>query len=249
MIRKFLALRKEKAEHIGFKAQAQGGELELQVYDVIGSDFFGEGITVGNFSDAMKQAGDYQSIKLKINSPGGDVFEAVAIYNLLRSCGKPVNVVVEGLAASAASIIAMAGDKCTMGEGSMMMIHNAMMMAFGNADEMRKCADILDTVSGSIADIYAGCTEMPKANVQKLMDAETWMDAEDAVSKGFADDIAKNSKAAVSASFNLAVYNNVPESLKAAPAPVAETEALPEAVEEDPLIDIFRKRLGMLRNS
>src|SRR6185437_13990276 len=72
---KFLAkLRREKVERIGFKAQAQGGELELQVYDVIGADFFGEGITVGNFSDAMKEAGEYSSIKLRINSPGGDVF-------------------------------------------------------------------------------------------------------------------------------------------------------------------------------
>lgn len=233
MVNKFFALRKGKAEHVGFKAQAQGGELELQVYDVIGSDFFGEGITVANFSDAIKQAGDYQSIKLRINSPGGDVFEAVAIYNLLRSTGKPCNAVVEGLAASAASIIAMAGDKCTMGEGTLLMVHNAMMLAAGNADEMRKCADILDTVSGSIADIYASCTGMPKADVQKLMDAETWMDAQEAVDKGFADGIAKNSKAAVSASFNLGVYNNVPDSLKAAaPAKIAAEVSLNQRIND-----------------
>jgi ATP-dependent Clp protease, protease subunit len=248
MIKKFFALRKNKAEHIGFKAQSSNDELELQVYDVIGSDFFGDGITVGNFSDALKQSPDCKSIKCRINSPGGDVFEAVAIYNLLRGCGKPVSVVVEGLAASAASVIAMAGDTCTMGEGSVMMIHNAMMMAVGNADEMRKCADILDTVSGSIADIYASCTGMPKADVQKLMDAETWMDAEEAVNKGFADEVANNGKIEARAvdEFNLAVYNNVPDSLKDGMTKEAET---PITAEEDPLINIFRKRLDLLRRA
>lgn len=258
---KFLAkLRREKVERIGFKAQAQGGELELQVYDVIGADFFGEGITVGNFSDAMKEAGEYSSIKLRINSPGGDVFEAVAIYNLLRNAGKPVNVVVEGLAASAASVIAMAGDQVTMGEGSVMMIHNAMMMAFGNAAELRKSADVLDTVSGSIADIYAANTGLAKADIQKLMDAETWMDAEESVEKGFADAIANEKvQAKATAAFDLAVYNNVPDSLKGKPC----VAGIDLASKDEPtlvivpvedansvsLTNIFRKRLELLRRA
>jgi ATP-dependent Clp protease protease subunit len=242
----FLAkLRKGKVERIGFKAQAQGGELELQVYDVIGADFFGEGITVGNFSDAMKEAGEYSSIKLRINSPGGDVFEAVAIYNLLRNAGKPVTCVVEGVAASAASVIAMAGDKCVMGEGSVMMIHNAMMMAFGNAADLRKCADTLDTVSSSIADIYTSNTGLAKGDIQKMMDAETWMDAEECVEKGFADAVAGDKVQARAASvFDLAVYNNVPEKLKAEP----------EVKAEDPVaapvhIELMRKRLELLRRA
>ena len=244
----FLAkLRSSKPERVAFKAQVNtGGELELQCYDVIGQDYFGEGITVSNFSDAIKEAGDYSSIKLKVNSPGGDVFEAIAIYNLLGGLGKPVTCVVEGLAASAASIVAMAGDKVTMGKGAMMMIHNAMMMAFGNADEMRKCADTLDTVSGSIADIYAENTGMSKADVQKMMDAETWMDAEDCVTKGFADETAPGEE--ITNTFNLAVYGKVPDKLKAIVPPVVVEEQKPEpVVVEDPMIDIQRKRIALLR--
>src|SRR5258707_1945466 len=149
---KVLSLRK----NIGtFKAQAKAGELELYVYDVIGADMFGEGITAASFTSAITDAGDISKITVRVNSPGGDAFEGLAIFNVLRGVGKPVNVLVDGLAASAASIVAMAGDTITMGEGSLMMIHNALCIAFGNAADMRKSADVLDTVSGSIADVYA----------------------------------------------------------------------------------------------
>jgi ATP-dependent protease ClpP protease subunit len=130
---KLFNLRKDKTALLSFKAFTNSGELTLEVYDVIGADFFGNGITVNSVSDALQSAGDFSSVKLRINSPGGDLFQGVAIYNYLRSLGKPINVVVDGLAASAASLIAMAGDKREMGDGAMMMIHNAMMIAMGNA--------------------------------------------------------------------------------------------------------------------
>lgn len=253
MIKKFLALRKEKADKVGFTAKADAGELVLQVYDVIGEDFFGEGITAANFSKAIEDAGEISKVTLRINSPGGDVFEATTIYNMLRGLGKPINALVDGVAASAASVIAMAGDTITMGQGAVMMIHNAMALAFGNAAEMREMADVLDTVSGSIADIYVARTKQDKNVVQKLMDAETWMDAADAVAKRFADGKAKaelKPKAAAASAFNLSVYNNVPESLTAAPAAAKEgiVPEIPEPEEEeDPLIPVMRKRIQIMR--
>ncbi len=105
-----------------------------------------------------------------------------------------------------------------------MMIHNALAVTFGNANEMRKMADTLDTVSGAMADIYANRTEIDKADIRNMMDAETWMDAQEAIAKGFADAQAKApAKAkATTASFDLTVYNNVPETLKTGQKIVAE---------------------------
>lgn len=199
-----------------FTAQADAGELSLQVYDAIGADFFGLGITAQQVSDAIDAAGSYDRITCRINSPGGDLFEAMAIGNLLKSKGKPICMIVDGLAASAASILCMSGDQVQMGEGSMMMIHNAMMMAAGNADEMRKCAEVLDTVSASAADVYVAKTGMDKKAVQKMMDNETWMSAQECIDMGFADKIGngKANAAAVAARFDLkSLYNRVPESL------------------------------------
>lgn len=183
------------------------------------------------------------------------MFEAVAIYNLLRGLGKPVNVYVDGVAASAASVIVMAGDTVTMGEGAVIMIHNAMTMVFGNGDELRQMAATLDTISGSIADIYVAHTGQDKKAVQKLMDAETWMDATEAIGKGFASASAKDAAVTAKATgFDLAVYNNVPEALKGAPVVVAgldlATKEEPELViveVADPTIELMRKRIAILK--
>src|SRR3984957_18409114 len=105
-----------------FNAAKNADVLTLDCMTSIGADWFGEGITAQNFSDAINQAGKFSSITLNINSPGGDLFEGVAIYNTLKATGKPVNANVVGLAASAASLIAMAGDTITMQLGTSMMI-------------------------------------------------------------------------------------------------------------------------------
>ena len=149
---------------------------------------------------------------MRLNSPGGDAFEGVAIFNVLKNYGKPVNVAVDGLAASAASIIAMAGDTITMGEGSMLMIHNAMGIAMGNASDLRQLADTLDSVSASIADIYVTRTGNSKTSVLDMMSAETWMSATEAVKNGFATTVAGKGK--VSNSFDLSAFKNTPEALK-----------------------------------
>ena len=128
---------------------------------------FGNGITAASISAAIAEAGEFDSITVRLKLPGGDLFEGVAAYNLLKNSGKPVNVAVDGLAASAASLIAMAGDSVTMGEGSMTMIDRAMAACAGFADDMRQMADTLDTVSASAAALYVSKTGMSKKRCWK----------------------------------------------------------------------------------
>lgn len=198
-----------------FNAAQTENVLTLEVYDVIGADFFGDGITASAVSDAIAQAGAHDSVTLRINSPGGDAFEGVAIYNVLKNHGKPVNVCVDGLAASAASIVAMSGDTICMGTGSMMMIHPAQGMAMGDAKAVREFADTLDQVSASIADIYVERTKNSKKSVTDMMNAETWMSAKEAVKNGFATEVSDGKK--VSNAFDLSAFQfrNIPEELKA----------------------------------
>jgi ATP-dependent protease ClpP protease subunit len=240
-------LRKDKLQNV-FKAEASGTALSLEVYDIIGADIFGDGITAEAISEALR-TNTYDSITLRVNSPGGDAFEGVAIYNLLKNNGKPVNVYVDGLAASAASIICMAGDTITMGEASMMMIHNAIGMAYGNADDLRSLADTLDKVTESIADVYVNRTKNKKSDVLDMMTAETWMTAKEAVKNGFATEVA--GKGGYKNSFDLSAFKNTPEELKVqavAEPVVMATEPTPEPVvitepEEDYKIGLMRKRI------
>jgi ATP-dependent protease ClpP protease subunit len=191
-------------------AKADDG-LTLSFYDAIGSDIFGEGITAQAVSDALK--GDFKSITVRLNSPGGDAFVGTAIYNLLRSCSKPISVIVDGMAASAASIVAMAGDTITMNTGSVMMIHEAQALAIGDEDLMRKMADTLNKVTGTIADIYVAKTGLAKEKVLAMMKEETWMNGEEAVANKFATSVGKD--AAVKNEYDLSVFKNVPITLQA----------------------------------
>jgi ATP-dependent Clp protease, protease subunit len=176
-----------------FSAEMQSdGTLELLCYGDIGqSDWNDDGITAKSVKQQLDSAGKYSRISLRINSPGGDAFEGVAIGNLLKSTGRPINVCVDGVAASAASIVAMAGSSILMAKNALMMIHNAWSVCVGNASDMIKMADTLGKVDTAIAQTYMDRTGMSLAAVQKLMDAETWMSAEDCVRDGFATGIAE----------------------------------------------------------
>ena len=134
------------------------------------------------------------NITVWINSPGGDCVAAAQIYNMLMEYKGDVTVKIDGIAASAASVIAMAGTKVLMSPVSMLMIHNPMTIAFGNAGEMEKAIAMLDEVKESIINAYEIKTGMSRAKLSHLMDAETWMDANKAVELGFADDIIKRSE-------------------------------------------------------
>ena len=195
-----------------FNASKTDDTLVMSFYDLIGENWHGTGATPKMVADALKT--DFDSIELHLNSPGGDAFAGVAIYNLLKASSKPINVIVDGLAASAASIVAMAGDTISMSTGSMLMIHEAMSSAFGNADDMTKMAETLTSVTGSIADIYVARTGLPKADVLAMQNVETWMTAQEAVDKGFATAVSKDKKA-VKNEFNLDRFRNAPPSLRA----------------------------------
>jgi ATP-dependent Clp protease protease subunit len=166
-------------------AEADG--KTISIYDVIGEDWWtGEGVTAKRVAGVLRSIGK-NAVTVNINSPGGDMFEGLAIYNLLVEHPAEVTVRVMGLAASAASIIAMAGDRVEMGLGSMLMIHNSWGMAVGNQNDMREAANTFAEFDAAMADIYAARTGMKVAEVASLMDAETFMRAESAMEKGFAD--------------------------------------------------------------
>ena len=168
-------------------AADKSDDSTITMFEVIGEDWWtGGGVTAKRVSDALRSIVD-KDVTVKINSPGGDMFEGIAIYNLLRAHKAKVTVEVLGWAASAASIIAMAGDEIRMGLGTFMMVHNAWGVVIGNRHDMREAADLFDGFDSAIVDIYEARTGMKRADVEKLMDAETFMGPSEAVEKGFAD--------------------------------------------------------------
>jgi ATP-dependent Clp protease, protease subunit len=168
---------------------ADATNATISIYDAIGADAWtGEGFTARRMDAALRSIGN-RPVTVKVNSPGGDFFEGLAIYNQLREFPSEVTVQVMGLAASAASIIAMAGDTIEVGDGAFLMIHNAWAMAIGNRHDMRQAADVLEPFDAAMAGIYAARTGKAVADVAKMMDAETWLGAGAAVEAGFADAI------------------------------------------------------------
>jgi len=153
--------------------------------------WFDDDVTPQLFKDELN--GGSGDITVWINSPGGDCVAAAQIYNMLRDYPGKVTVKVDGIAASAASVIAMAGDKVLMSPVSMMMIHNPMTIAFGDSGEMQKAIDMLSSVKDSIINAYELKTGMSRTRLAHLMDAETWMDAGKAIELGFADEIVQRS--------------------------------------------------------
>lgn len=155
--------------------------------------WFDDDVTPQIFKDELNKGNG--NITVWINSPGGDCVAAAQIYNMLIDYKGDVTVKIDGIAASAASVIAMAGTKILMSPVSMLMIHNPMTIAFGNKGEMEKAISMLDEVKESIINAYEIKTGLSRAKLSHLMDSETWMDANKAVELGFADDILKRSGA------------------------------------------------------
>jgi ATP-dependent Clp protease, protease subunit len=182
----------------GYRVVAKGDAAEIYLYGVIGQDWFGDGISAKQFADDLKSLGAVKTVDLRINSEGGDVFAGKAMYTLLVEHAATIIVHIDGLAASAASYIAMAGDEIEIAEAAFVMIHNAAGGCFGGADDMRRCANLLDTVDGTIRDVYAARTKQSVATIKKWMDDETWMTGREAVEKGFADRIVANLAVAAS---------------------------------------------------
>lgn len=158
----------------------------ISIFDFIGSDpWTGGGFNAKRLAGALRAIGN-KDVTVAINSPGGDMFEGLAMYNMLADHPGAVTVKVMGVAASAASIIAMAGDEIQMGLGSFLMIHNAWGAVIGNQNDMREAADTFAQFDSAMADIYEHRSGMDKKKIAKMMDAETFMTAKDAVEMGFA---------------------------------------------------------------
>ena len=184
--------------------------------EIVTDELYDSDTSAAGFRDALKSLGDVKNINLHINSPGGSVFEGIAIYNMLKQNPAKVNVYVDGLAASIASVIAMSGDAIFMPKNAMMMIHNPWTMAVGNADELRKQADDLDQITKASVVTYLNKADgkLDESTLKELMDNETWLTAQEAVDYGLADEVMEPNKAAASIDKRFAQrYRNVPKQL------------------------------------
>lgn len=169
-----------------FDIQAKADSAaEITVYGEIGS----WELNAKSFIEQVQALGDVSSISLSINSPGGSVFDAIAMFNFLRRMDAAITVRVDGLAASAASLLAMAGDKIIMPANAMMMLHNPWSYAVGNADELREVADALDKVAGAVAMTYQSRTGLSAQKVDELLAQDTWLTAAEALELGLCDEV------------------------------------------------------------
>lgn len=179
-------------------------EAEIVIYDSIGLDWWtGGGVTAKTFKKELNKIGDsVTKLNVRINSPGGDVFDGVAIYNLLKQHKAKKVVYIDGLAASIASIIAEAGDEIIMGEGALYMIHLPWTFAMGNRMELDNVVNRLMDVEEQLIGIYARRSKMDRAEIKALLEAETWMNADEAIEKGFADKKAEETAAIAASAIN-----------------------------------------------
>lgn len=199
-------------ENASFEVFARDDDTtEINLYDEIGGWF---GVTAKQFREKLDGVKSSKII-LNINSPGGDVFDGIAIYNDLLAHKAYVVVRVTGLAASAASLIAMAGDEVHIADNAFFMIHNAWSVAIGDARAMTKRANLLSMIDAELGETYAARTGGDADDIREQMNDETWFNADEAVEQGFADKIiAADEKADAKASFDLAPFKNVPKALK-----------------------------------
>ena len=184
----------------------EGKRATLYIYgDIEATQFWGDEITPQTLADQLKTCEG--ELDVHINSGGGDVFAGMAIYNILKRYEGGVTVYIDGLAASIASVIAMAGDRIVMPENAMMMIHNAWTMAVGNAQHLRSTADELESMDGLIADIYAARSGRDGDVFADAMADETWYTAAEALEAGLVDEIEGNKTIAASISGNIMTIN------------------------------------------
>lgn len=224
--------RRAAARRFDVVAAADSSDVQIFLYDhIVSSEEEAEwwgGVAPESFVKAVYAVDANATIHLHINSPGGSVFAARAMEQALRLHKGRVVVHIDGLAASAATFIAMAGDEVVMGKGAMFMIHKAWTGMWGNAADLRKEADLLDKIDGTLAETYAAKTGQALEDVSAWMAAETWFTAQEALDAGFADSIAEAE--AKACAWNLSAYENAPKATSPAAAapPAAPVPAPPE---------------------
>jgi ATP-dependent Clp protease protease subunit len=168
-------------------AAGESTDTTISILDVIGEDWWtGDGVTSKRVAGALRAIGD-RDVIVNINSPGGDMFEGVAIYNQLREHKAKVTVNILGVAASAASVVAMAGDEIRIGRPSFLMIHNCWCLAAGNRHDFASLSEQMAPFDAAMADVYQARTGIDLAQIQALMDKESWIGGSAAVADGWAD--------------------------------------------------------------
>ena len=205
-----------------YTIRARASGAEVLIYDEIGA----YGVSAKGFLAELGALPDDAPIDLRLNSPGGSVFDAVAIYNALIRHAGAVTVWIDGIAASAASYVAMAGDEIVMPENAFLMIHDPSGIVMGTAADMRDMAGALDKLAASMTRGYAAKAGKPEAEIAALMAAETWFDAKDALELGLATRMAEPVR--IAASFDIGRFRNAPPELVEA---VAEQEDGPAELE------------------
>ncbi len=223
-------------------AAAKSNAIDINIIDYIGGwgdEMFGDSVTAKTFVAELSKIPDtVKVIRLHINSPGGDVFSAVNIANALRdqrvSKNRSVEVIIEGLAASAASIVIMAGSTIRMADNALVMIHNPMTFSAGDSKDMRSTADELDKVRSVIIATYRWRSSLSEAKLGELMDATTWMDVDEALANGFATDKIKGMKAAASYTPEVLAKLDIPEQYRS--RLLTHTESRPAALGKRPVL-------------
>lgn len=187
----------------------------IVLYGTVGDDLWGEGFTARDVLSALATIGRGNPVDVRINSGGGYTDDGAAIYNALRSHRGDVTVYVDGIAASAASVIAMAGDKIVMRRGATMMIHDPSGLTYGTATDHEKSIEMLNATANSMADIYAEQTGRAVDEIRAEMRDEIWLTADQAVEKGYADEIEASEPPLNPTAFNYSIYRNAPERVTA----------------------------------
>ena len=207
---KLMQLLKNNSEKdSAIRAEKKGDEATLYLYDAIG-DWYG--VSAKDFCKALAGI-DAKTIHLRINSPGGDVFEARTIATALKQCGKAVIAHIDGVCASAATYVALAASSVEMAQGSFFMIHQAWSGIIGNSAELRDLAALLDKVDDSIIADYVAKSGKDPGSIKEMMAAETWMTAQEALDFGFVDSV-YDGKTADCSRWDLSAYENAPLELK-----------------------------------
>jgi ATP-dependent protease ClpP protease subunit len=227
-------LREGRADWYRITNRADTGVTDLYIYDEIG--YFG--VTAADLVNDLRGISGSE-IELHLNTPGGEVFDGLAIYNALKHHPANVTVYVDSLAASIGSVIAMAGDRVIMGRNATMMIHDGHGLSVGNAADMREMADLLDKTSDNIASVYAERTGTPTATWRKAMKAETWYNANEAVKAGLADEV-QGTGSGQANTWDLSIFNFAGRDT--APEPTIDAPVEPDrCIEWDP--EVIRRAL------
>jgi ATP-dependent Clp protease protease subunit len=211
-----------------FRNAEKDKPAELLIYgEIADMSWWGDEVTPKQFKKDLDKLGDVDEIAVFINSLGGDVFAGQAIHSMLKRHKATISVYIDGIAASAASIIAMAGDTIKMPKNAMMMVHNPWTWAIGYAADFRKVADDLDKIREAVISAYQVKTGLSPEEIGALLDAETWMTAEEAVEKGFADEAEEAKQVAAKIEGRIMTVNGLGIDIARAPNPAGLLRAIP----------------------